>query len=558
MTIQPWGEYRPDVSDLQGNNTQRIENVVPRGDGYGPVASLAAYTDTLPADCKGAFRAISSSGGIVLFAGTATKLYKMNNGDQTWDNVSKSSGSHDYGVPSQNNWSFAQYNDFVVAVQPGNAPQVFDLSSSNYFADLGGSPPSATHVAVVGEFMVMTGIVAAGRRIQWSGRSNITNWTSGSGESDFQDFPDGGDVGVVAGGEQSGILLQSGVMRRMTYQPGNPVIFSFERISEDIGILAPYSLVKSGQRIFFISNAGFQQSINGAVPVPIGKERVDNTFLAEWDDNSPHLCIGFQDPRSTRVFFAFNTLDNTSSTFNKILCYDWLLDRWTPITGIEGKYVTPMAQVGETLETLDDLVGWTDTGDTTNGSAVITNIGDTSGLYAGMWVMGAGVPAGAVIDSVDSASQITLDQNCTADGTGVTLTAGASLDSLDVPSLDAFSVAFGREISIFQTDGRMGFMRGTPIEATFETAEQGNPRRQTDIGGCHPITDAGVVYGRASHRQTLHEDRVWTEEAPMNQLGLIPLRCETRYFRFRNRIPAGTDWTFSSGVEPVTEERGAR
>jgi len=65
-------------------------------------------------------------------------------------------------------------------------------------------------------------------------------------------------------------------------------------------------------------------------------------------------------------------------------------------------------------------------GDTTTGSGVITGIADTSQMAVGDGMAGTGIPAGATIQSVDSATQVTLTENATATGTAVvlTLTAG--------------------------------------------------------------------------------------------------------------------------------------
>jgi hypothetical protein len=558
VTIQLWGEYKPDVSDLKGNTSRVIENVVPRGDGYGPVADITAYTSALPAACRGSFRALASDGSIRIFAGTATKLYLMDNSDQTWTNVSKTAGAFDYSLPDVNKWEFAQYDDFVVAVQPGNVPQVYEIGTDTYFGDLGGSPPTATHVAVVNEFLLLTGLVSNRGRAQWSARSNIEAWTAGTDESDFQDFPDGGEVKPVAGGEHSALVLQEYGMRRMTYQPGNPVIFSFDRISEDIGIIAPYSVVKAGQRTFFISNAGFQQSIDGAVPVPIGKERVDKTFISEWDDNQLQLTVGFPDPRGTRIFWAYKTAGGDEGLFNKILCYDWLLDRWSAITGIAGEHITALAQVGQTLEGLDALEGATFTADTTDTDATLTNVSSFAGLYVGMTIIGTGIPANTTISSMDvGTSTIEMSQNATATNAGVTIIASGSIDSLEL-SLDAFAAAFGREISVFNSAHVMGFLHGDNLEATLETAEQGEPRQQTFVSGFHPITDAENVYGQVSAKQTIGATRVWNTEAAMDARGLIPARVDTRYYRCRQRIPAGEVWTYTAGVEPVAQPTGNR
>lgn len=64
------------------------------------------------------------------------------------------------------------------------------------------------------------------------------------------------------------------------------------------------------------------------------------------------------------------------------------------------------------------------TGDTTNNSAVITNIPDTSQLSTNYMVTGTGINQDTYVLSVDSATQVTLSQACTASGTGVTLNFG--------------------------------------------------------------------------------------------------------------------------------------
>ena len=42
-----FGEYRPDVSDYNGQHTQVLANVLARGDGYGPVKALQAFAQPL-------------------------------------------------------------------------------------------------------------------------------------------------------------------------------------------------------------------------------------------------------------------------------------------------------------------------------------------------------------------------------------------------------------------------------------------------------------------------------------------------------------------------------
>jgi hypothetical protein len=63
----------------------------------------------------------------------------------------------------------------------------------------------------------------------------------------------------------------------------------------------------------------------------------------------------------------------------------------------------------------------TPTGNTTNGSELITGMSSTTGLYAGQVITGTGIPSGTTIISVDSASQITLSKLATATNAGTAL-----------------------------------------------------------------------------------------------------------------------------------------
>ena len=55
-------------------------------------------------------------------------------------------------------------------------------------------------------------------------------------------------------------------------------------------------------------------------------------------------------------------------------------------------------------------------GTTTNGSPIVTGLSSTAALLVGQAVVGTGVPVGAKILTVDSASQVTLTVNATASG----------------------------------------------------------------------------------------------------------------------------------------------
>ncbi|MCK4983290.1 MAG: collagen-like protein, partial [Victivallaceae bacterium] len=105
----------------------------------------------------------------------------------------------------------------------------------------------------------------------------------------------------------------------------------------------------------------------------------------------------------------------------------------------------------------------TPTGDTTSGSAVITNISSTTGLAAGMLVTGTGIAADSAIVSIDSGTQITLSENATATGTTITLTCKSVAPQVYevTTSLATLGFTAGDEIQeVIFVDDSSGFSAG--------------------------------------------------------------------------------------------------
>ena len=388
MPVVEFGEYAPDISSHLSQYSDSISNVVPRSDGYGPFNALSAFTSAIGVStslsCRGLFFARKNDGSIKVFAGAANSLLTLDNTTGAWSDITKvdtasllladglsfllladgvshldlttGTGAGLYSsLSSTDQWQFAQFNRYIIAVQKNEVPQVFDLISGTAFTDLGGSPPQASYVSIVNRFVVLSGILAPNvYNIQWSDLNGITTW-DGTGQSDTQTFADGGFVRGVAGGE-NGVIFQDGSIRRMTYAPGSPYTFSIDRVSDGDGLFAPYSLVGAGDRIFFCSPQGFKMMLPGGYPTPIGKEKIDRTFFADVDTSNLQLIIGASDPQTTRVYWAYKSVNGATGKFDTILIYDWALQKWTRIE-TNGDYIASLSRPGITLEGVDAAYG---------------------------------------------------------------------------------------------------------------------------------------------------------------------------------------------------------
>jgi len=561
MPVLPFPAWQPDISDLNGASTTEILNVLPRADGYGPMRSASPFTDNLPAQCRGFFMARRTDGTIRIFAGTATKLYLLNNTTLGWTDVSKAAGTYTE-IPTKANWSFRQFGDVVIACQVNTVPQAFNIQSpSTAFADLAGSPPQASDVAIINRFLVLSGLLNNPNRVQWSGLNAITTWTPGTSFSDYQDMPDGGAVQRVVGGE-FGIVLQDGTIRRMVFVPGSDVIFQFDRIATDIGTVYPSSVVESNGLIYFYSPKGFVKITPDGGPTYIGYERVDRTFGSAADFAKANLIQGVADPESNNIIWTYTEEGFSGSLFNRWLVYNTVLNRWAPLA-IEGEAIASIGKPGLTLEALGalDPVAITDAVD--NGSGLIRlEVADTTGWTTndikdihdvggtteanGTWTI-------TVIDGTHIDLQGSTFANAYVDGGYV----AGSLDDLEI-SLDDFSNATLTDLAMFDADGRLGYFSGATLEAIMTAAEQSGISKRLFIRGAHPITDATEAYVSIGARESMKVAASYSAETAVNAQGFCPQRVSTRHARGKLRIPEAATWTFATGIEPDYTQEGRR
>ncbi len=614
MPVLFFSEFRPDVSDYEGNSSKNITNVIPRGDGYGPFQAFSAFSGALPAACAGAFAARKSDGSMSIFAGTSTKLYMLSNINGQWTDVSRGGGTYSAlstGITGAI-WRFAQFNNFVFATQANDNLQIFDLTSSTAFADRADSNcPAAAYITVVNSFLVLSGLSGAGLayRVHWSGLNDVSTssaFTPGINSSDFQDLADGGLVRGVSGGEY-GVIFQDTSLRRLLYSPGSPYVFQIDRIAVDDGLLTPYSLIQSGNNVFWVGPFGFKMLAPGGLPTPIGKERVDRFFQASCDFTRPDLLQGANDPTHTRVMWAYKTSGNSQSTADRMLIYDWALDRWSTIngggfTGVAG--ITPLAPTSVSLEGTDSAFG---TGTPVRITALTTPASGsvfTADQGANAFTAGMGViltvsatttttlPA-AVAPATPyyvTASNLTTSafSLTTSGGIGTAITTSGStsaalatttfitmaatagtsalyyarepIEGLNLGSFDNIASVSQISLAAISTSYTLGFFAGSPIEATLETPEQGGDGKRIFNRGFRVVTDAtsGSVMGSASYRESPQAAYNYTAEDAIDERGQVSLRLSTRYTRNKIRIPSATSWTFVAGVEADNVPEGIR
>lgn len=349
MSFIPIAEYRPDISLLNGAYSDEIRNVLPADGSYIPMPSYMPMSQKLDSRPLGSFAVRAIDGGTTVFAGTAGRLYRLDNTDFSWENITP--GNITYSANSNARWSFALFGNYVLAVNKNDAPQVFELGKAQKFRPLGGNPPRAGLVKIWGDFVCLMQLPDNPNRVFWSGLNNAECWTVGKNNCDYQDFPDGGFVQGSTETTNPIIFLQSSIYAG-SFIPGSDIIFSFRKLHDKRGAVSAQSIACRGTQAFYADQGGFFQIGADGALVSIGFEKVDRTVFTRLNAANISEICGVIDPFYARVYWAVDYEGRGS--FDEMLVYDWGLQRWS-VVAVNALAVLPIYPAGYSLEGLDKI-----------------------------------------------------------------------------------------------------------------------------------------------------------------------------------------------------------
>lgn len=498
MLVGPW---LPDLADFGNPGSINVRNVYARTAGsYGPVASPQVYSTALNARCQGAAAYIDKLGNVNLFAGTATKLYRLTAGSVAWADVSKVGG---YNCGAMAQWQFNYFNGSVIANNYNDPIQSFDLASSALFADLAASAPKARYGAVVKNFFVVAGTFDAvdtdqPQRVWWSALNDATNWpTPGTTaaaivQSSFNDLL--GDNGFITGivgnlGNADGAVFMEKAVYRMGFS-GPPETFDFLPAEGVVGCVAPGSIVPYGNMAYYLGPDGFY-AFDGASSDPIGAQQFDKTFYADLDQQHMDRIVGTADPINRQIMWSYPGQGNVNGNPNRLLLYNWQLKRGT-VCDVTCEMIARMLSVGYTLDQLYTVLGYT-------------------------------------------------------------------LDNLPAP-LDSRVWTGGQLLlGMFDANHKLNYLTGPSLAALVDTSEsQPFIGRRWNCFGARPLVDGGSPSVAIGRRETLQQAVSFTPAIPMNNLGTCKVRTSGRYGRARITLPAGSVFSHIQGVELDGGKAGIR
>ena len=343
IQFEEWLPDQPSVTSLRD-----AKNVYPTSVGYAPFNNAVDFSQAASENLNSVFGA-KYGDEVAIFAGGASKLFKLDATDLSVDDVSKSGGY------SGSTWNFTQFGKVVIGANNQSKLQSWTIGASSAFADLDANAPIAKYVTVVRDFVVTANLNASvdTNKVQWSDINDETTWTSGTtSQSDYQIIPDGGDITGLTGGEIGLIFLEKSIVR-MSYV-GSPLFFQFDTISRGLGCLEGNSIAQYGATSFFLSADGFYKC-DGQTVTGIGTEKVDRYFFDDVDLTSLGTMSAAADPIKKLVVWNYKNVDGGRS----ILIYNWQLNKWSRVT-TDSTGVGTISTTGYTLEGLETVLGYTD------------------------------------------------------------------------------------------------------------------------------------------------------------------------------------------------------
>tara|TARA_E500000075_G_scaffold55646_1_gene50136 strand:- start:576 stop:2054 length:1479 start_codon:yes stop_codon:yes gene_type:complete len=353
-----FGDLQADLPTYQNSGALVVDNVLPLAKGYKSLAGFQALSGTgLTGSAVGLFTSFSASGS-TNYAGDATKLYQMDS-SLVFQDKSKSGGYNNSTTENARDfWAFTQFGSNIIATNFADNIQKFEEGVDSAFSDL--VSLKAKYIAVIRDFVVAgyttESSTTYNQRVKWSGINNSSTWTpSQATQSGFQDIVGShGNIQAIVGGESAGVIFMEKAIYRMEYV-GTPLIFQFNKIADNIGAFAPKSVASYGNMVFFLAQDGFYKLTGGQQLTPIGNGKVDNFFFDDLSSNLDGITSAV-DPNNSIVVWSYRGSGATGTTNNKLLIYNYAVDKWSTGSGQDLEFIASASQEAfTTLESLDVL-----------------------------------------------------------------------------------------------------------------------------------------------------------------------------------------------------------
>lgn len=412
----------------------------------------------------------------------------------TWADVSKGGG---YSCAADSMWSFTQWGEQFLASQVGDVIQSFTMGTDTNFSNLSATAPQARFITVVRDFVV------AGNTYDVSDGSVPfrVRWSAIGDPTDW----------TVSAATQADFQDLNSAHGWITGIVGGEygIIFQERAITRMTYVGSPTVFQ------FDEIEAGYGTNAPGSI-CKIG------TMTAYLGEDG---------------FYIFDGTSSTPISHNKV--------SKTFYNDMDQSY---MHRITSVVDPLNQVIFWAypgsgNTEGTPNRVIMFNYAANSTKRWA--WaeidtemIARLAISAGYTLDSLDSVS--------------------TSLDLLEFPLDSRVWIDNTVSLSAFNTDHKLCFFNGSPLDAVLETGEAEITKgRRTRLSKIRPLVDGGsTITCQIGYRNVLTASVSWGSVIGPNSTGDVEVRNNSRYHRAR--VNASGGFTYAQGVEVVESSHGGK
>lgn len=200
--------------------------------------------------------------------------------------------------------------------------------------------------------------------------------------------------------------------------------------------------------------------------------------------------------------------------------------------------------------------------DQTRFNRVTSAFDPINGLYIVSFPSGSGEPDQLLIYNIAADRWSHAQATCELIYSGATQNTSWTIEQLDtfgtienVPfSFDSsyWSGVRSLLLSGFYTDHKYGNFSGANAAVTIDTPEtEPIPGRRVKFRAARPMVDGGAPTLALGYRPNQQASVLWTPDKALTPAGIAPFRTDSRYGRFRLKLPAGSQFQWAQGVDGI-------
>lgn len=324
--MTPFMGFMPDVEQTTAGVLIEVEDVIPTINGFRAIPSFKdAGVSALTSDANSLAAVEKLDGSSRLFAGTATTLEEASL--TAWTDRTRAVGGA-YACDADDRWSFAQFGNYTLAA---NIADTMQVSTTAAFSDIAGSPQAA-YIAVSEGFVMAANLSTSSDGWHCSAYLDYSDWTEAISTqcTSGRLIGGGGIVGLKAFG--SGFVIFKKRKMYLASYVGAPIVWQFEEIPGDIGVLANRAAVDIGDQIAFVGNDDFY-IFDGVRANPIG-QGIREWFFGNLNQDFKHKTMATYDDVIGNITFHYCSESSATGIPDKAVVYNVRTKKWGAYSAI--------------------------------------------------------------------------------------------------------------------------------------------------------------------------------------------------------------------------------